>query len=47
MCGICGELRFYGAAPDLGALGRMSETLASRGLISDTVIDGTGGADHV
>src|SRR5450830_117554 len=31
MCGICGELRFDGAAPDLAALARMSEQLARRG----------------
>jgi asparagine synthase (glutamine-hydrolysing) len=31
MCGICGELRFDGATPDLQALGRMSEKLARRG----------------
>jgi asparagine synthase (glutamine-hydrolysing) len=31
MCGICGELRFDSAAPDLAALARMSEQLARRG----------------
>jgi asparagine synthase (glutamine-hydrolysing) len=31
MCGICGELRFDGAAPDLAAIGRMSQKLARRG----------------
>ena len=31
MCGICGELRFDGAAPDLTLLARMSEKLAQRG----------------
>jgi len=31
MCGICGELRFDGAAPDMAALARMSEQLARRG----------------
>ncbi|WPC66436.1 N-acetylglutaminylglutamine amidotransferase [Rhodoferax ferrireducens] len=31
MCGICGELRFDGAAPDLAAIARMSEQLARRG----------------
>jgi len=31
MCGICGELRFDGAVPDLEALGRMSDQLARRG----------------
>lgn len=31
MCGICGELRLDGAAPDLAALGRMTDTLARRG----------------
>ncbi|HEY5580590.1 MAG TPA: N-acetylglutaminylglutamine amidotransferase, partial [Rhodoferax sp.] len=31
MCGICGELRFDGAAPDLAALARMSAQLARRG----------------
>ena len=31
MCGICGELRFDGAAPDMRALERMFEQLARRG----------------
>lgn len=31
MCGICGELRFDGTAPDLRAIKRMSEKLARRG----------------
>ncbi len=31
MCGICGELRFDGASPDLQAIERMSEQLARRG----------------
>lgn len=31
MCGICGELRFDGATPDLTLLARMSEKLAQRG----------------
>ncbi len=31
MCGICGELRFDGASPDLQAIARMSEKLARRG----------------
>ncbi|MDO8320058.1 N-acetylglutaminylglutamine amidotransferase [Rhodoferax sp.] len=31
MCGICGELRFDGAAPDMAALARMSDQLARRG----------------
>lgn len=31
MCGICGELRFDGAAPDIAALSRMSDKLARRG----------------
>ena len=31
MCGICGELRFDAASPDLGAIERMSESLARRG----------------
>ena len=31
MCGICGELRFDGAAPDMRAVERMSEQLARRG----------------
>lgn len=31
MCGICGELRFDAAAPDLNAVGRMSDALARRG----------------
>ena len=41
MCGICGELRFDGAVPDLGAIGRMSEKLAGRGPDHDgTFTDG-------
>lgn len=31
MCGICGELRFDGKTPDMGAIGRMSDQLARRG----------------
>ena len=31
MCGICGELRFDGAAADLSAVRRMADTLAHRG----------------
>ena len=31
MCGICGELRFDGAAPDLTVIGRMNDKLARRG----------------
>ncbi len=31
MCGICGELRFDGATPDMAALARMSDQLARRG----------------
>ncbi|GAB6039544.1 N-acetylglutaminylglutamine amidotransferase [Endothiovibrio diazotrophicus] len=31
MCGICGELRFDGVHPDLGATARMMEKLARRG----------------
>jgi len=31
MCGICGELRFDGNAPDMSAIGRMSDQLARRG----------------
>ncbi|MBI5040497.1 MAG: N-acetylglutaminylglutamine amidotransferase [Gammaproteobacteria bacterium] len=31
MCGICGELRFDGRAPDLGLLARMTARLARRG----------------
>ena len=31
MCGICGELRFDGKTPDMGAIGRMSNALARRG----------------
>jgi asparagine synthase (glutamine-hydrolysing) len=31
MCGLCGELRFDGATPDLAAVERMSEQLARRG----------------
>ena len=31
MCGICGELRFDGATPDMAAISRMSDALARRG----------------
>jgi asparagine synthase (glutamine-hydrolysing) len=31
MCGICGELRFDGLAPDIAAVARMSDKLARRG----------------
>ena len=31
MCGICGELRFDGLAPDMAAVARMSDKLARRG----------------
>ncbi len=31
MCGLCGELRFDGATPDMGAIVRMSDQLARRG----------------
>ncbi|MDD2925456.1 N-acetylglutaminylglutamine amidotransferase [Rhodoferax sp.] len=31
MCGLCGELRFDGATPDMGAVARMSAKLARRG----------------
>ncbi|UCH54487.1 MAG: N-acetylglutaminylglutamine amidotransferase, partial [Pseudomonadota bacterium] len=31
MCGICGELRFDGMAPDLAAIARMTAALARRG----------------
>jgi asparagine synthase (glutamine-hydrolysing) len=31
MCGICGELRLDGTAPDMGAIARMSDRLARRG----------------
>ncbi len=31
MCGLCGELRFDGAAPDMAAISRMSDQLARRG----------------
>ena len=31
MCGICGELRFDGASPDMRAVERMSAQLARRG----------------
>jgi asparagine synthase (glutamine-hydrolysing) len=31
MCGICGELRFDGHAPDMAAISRMSDQLARRG----------------
>jgi len=47
MSGTCRELRFDRASPDLGVLGRMSETLASCGLILVAEIDWTGCADHV
>ena len=32
MCGICGELRLDGTAPDMGAIARISDQLARRGL---------------
>ena len=31
MCGLCGEIRFDGEAPDLAAVGRMCDALTSRG----------------
>jgi asparagine synthase (glutamine-hydrolysing) len=31
MCGLCGEIRFDGGAPDAGALARMAETMRPRG----------------
>ena len=31
MCGLCGELRFDGKTPDMGAIARMSDALARRG----------------
>lgn len=31
MCGICGELRFDAAAPDMASISRMSDALARRG----------------
>ena len=31
MCGICGELRFEGAPPNMQAVERLSEQLARRG----------------
>lgn len=31
MCGLCGEIRFDGTAPDLGAVGRMTDAMTSRG----------------
>ncbi len=31
MCGLCGELRFDGHAPDMAAISRMSDSLARRG----------------
>jgi asparagine synthase (glutamine-hydrolysing) len=31
MCGLCGELRLDGGAPDMAAIGRMSDKLARRG----------------
>lgn len=41
MCGICGELRFDSAVPDLAALARMSARLAQRGPDNDgTYSDG-------
>ncbi|KRB96709.1 asparagine synthase [Hydrogenophaga sp. Root209] len=41
MCGICGELRFDGASPDMRAVERMSEHLARRGPDhSGTFVDG-------
>ena len=41
MCGICGELRFDGASPDMRAVERMSEQLARRGPDhADTFADG-------
>ncbi len=47
MCGICGELRFDGKAPDMGAIGRMSDKLARRGPDhAGTYSDGPLGLGH-
>jgi asparagine synthase (glutamine-hydrolysing) len=40
MCGICGELRFDGAAPDMAALRRMTARLARRGPDHEGFFDG-------
>jgi asparagine synthase (glutamine-hydrolysing) len=47
MCGICGELRFDGAAADMAAIARMSERLARRGPDhSGSFSDGSVGLGH-
>ena len=38
MCGICGELRFDGATPDLNTIKRMSAKIARRGPDHEAVI---------
>ena len=38
MCGICGELRFDGATPDLAGIKRMSEKIARRGPDHEAII---------
>src|SRR5512142_1743114 len=40
MCGICGELRFDQAAPDMEALKRMTGKLARRGPDHEGFFDG-------
>ena len=40
MCGLCGEIRFDGAAPDIAAVGRMCAAMAPRGP------DGSGVHEH-
>ncbi len=42
MCGICGELRFDGARPDMEALRRMTATLARRGPDHEGYFNGEG-----
>jgi asparagine synthase (glutamine-hydrolysing) len=47
LCGICGELRFDGSAPDMAAIVRMSATLARRGPDhAGTFADGPLGFGH-
>lgn len=38
MCGICGELRFDGATPDLAGIKRMSDKIARRGPDHEAII---------
>jgi asparagine synthase (glutamine-hydrolysing) len=38
MCGICGEIRFDGRAADVGAVARMTGSMASRGPDGDGVV---------